>query len=905
MIEVYGNALAHKPDEQYSIDRNMTVTDWLFDNGIDRKTNLDCLPISINLNGDFLIPAQWPLAVIGPMDKVEICRMPKGTDPFSITAALVFGAKAVLSALMPKLPSLNTQTRKSGKDLDEASSKGNKVKINDVRPELAGFNPARYPDYLVLPRRYFAGPREQWIEMLLCVGVGDYQIQPSTIKVGETPLLSLGADASYVIYPPGAYLGGEAAHLFWYPAPEVGQGSTGTAGLELTASTPLTVSATASVFQYNSTTVSIPTGAGSFPANWTAGLLLAIGDPYVYSIADGTGTDGRDIISGGNVANLGFAAGDLIEIQGDNPGMYEVFSVTSTQLQLNYAGGAPATGMTIGNATMAIGFRGLRYRIVSYNAQALIVERLKTNGTTDSAWPGWVSNSSNAGRVQLDSSNLEGGYRGPFLATPPNEKCTAVEWDIFYPSGIVTIGKKGEYFATNTGHQFEWRDADLAGTWTVGQYSASGADLDAKGFTYRIDLPYPMRLEVRLKKLVVRSTDDVHDTAMWYGLKSLIPSSSPTSYAGATVMSVRIRGGDRISSQTENLVNLESTRILPVLRGGKWGAPQPTREISAWVGYVCRSIGYSDTQDLNIAELERLERTYWTPRGDFYDRIITDSFTVKEALIEALRVGFSELTIERGVITPVRDQPRGEVFDHVYNPQNMLDPLLYEFLAPDQPDDFDGVDATYFSRITLQNETVQCRLPGDKGERVEKITVNGVLDEYRAWRIGMRQRRSHIYRQKQYSFKTELDALNSGYLDYVALGVTTPGYGQSAFITEWMQVGAVTMLTASESFDWSKHGRYKLVVRRKDGSACGPYIATRLADNRFTIPEPDFIGAMRGEPNIDGPGEPPFLQFGHESVWAFPALIQSVSPSGTRTCSVKAVNYDERMYLDDDNFPPA
>ncbi|MNJ67071.1 hypothetical protein D3C77_632120 [compost metagenome] len=50
---------------------------------------------------------------------------------------------------------------------------------------------------------------------------------------------------------------------------------------------------------------------------------------------------------------------------------------------------------------------------------------------------------------------------------------------------------------------------------------------------------------------------------------------------------------------------------------------------------------------------------------------------------------------------------------------------------------------------------------------------------------------------------------------------------------------------------------------------------------------------------------PPIIQFGHESRWVYPTLITEVNPKGTRSCGMKAVNYDVRMYADDDNFPPA
>ena len=903
MIEVYASRLDDAGKETYKIRKPQTVATWLYRHGIERSTPLNRLAISVFVNGSVLFPRQWLTAQITPADTVEIYREPKGTDPFSITFALIFGAKAVLAALMPRIPGFNNSGGgERGDPLDQGSSKGNKVKINDVQPELFGFNPQRYPDYLCPPRTYYAGPRVPRTEMMLSIGRGSYNVDLAQVKTGETPLLTMGTAATFAIYGPGADLTADSAHFFWYTAPEVGNSNTGAAGLELTVESSLSSSVNASVFTFNSDIVGIPVGAGSFPADWTPGTLINVAAPYNYTIADGTGSGGRDVITG-PIAQHNFVPGDTIQINGDNSGFYVVHAVTATTMEVDYDGGAPGTGLKIGPVTMSMSYRGLRFRILAYTAQALQVKRIKSGGTDDNAWPGWVSLSSNQGQVLLDSSNLSGGYRGPFPACPPGELVTAIEVDIFYPSGLVFLDAQGNYRPLVGYQSFEYRDMALGGAWNVIQLSATSDTLDAQGYTYRFNTAYPMRPEVRMRKIFVNQGSgdpekEQQDTMMWQRLKGLMLSSSPTSYAGLTTMTCNIQGGDRISSQSESLISVACTRILPVLRNGAWEEAQATREISAAVGHIIRSVGYNDVLDIDLEELSRLESTRWTPRGDTYDATVNDVGTVKSYLIEALQAGFSELTIDRGLLVPVRDEVRGPAFGHVYNPQVMLEPLNYEFTMPDQPDDFNGVDVEYYDHTTKQNESVPCRLPGDAGTRVEKLKLRGVGSRVRAWRWGMRERRKHIYRQRAFDFRTELDALNSSYFDYVALGVSTPGYGQSAEVVAY-DAGPPVRLTSSQPLDWSIPGTYKVGVRRRDGTASGPYDATRVDDYTFAIPTLDFV------PDLSGNIEYPVIQFGHESTWCFPALITDVTPQGTKTCRVSAVNYDVRVYADDDAFPPS
>jgi hypothetical protein len=904
MIEFHSSIVDGGETKTYQIDEPTTVAEWCYSNGIDRiPGHLESRPLAIFVDGVQLHPFAWHGCKIDNNSNVEIVRVPLGSDPFSITFALIFGAKAALKALMPKLPSQSGANNRSGKGLDEANTKGNKVRLNSIRVQCFGQNTARYPDLATAGRRYFVAgsPREQRVELCLFVGEGEYQIPASRVLVAETPFNVLGDDATYAVYGPGESLASDPARLNWYPAPEVGPSSSGSPGLELTVSTTLTQSATASVFNFSAKTVGIPSGSGSFPTDWGPNLLIRIASPYPYTVDDGTGTGGRDVING-DIAQLDIPTGAIIEISGSNSGTYVIFSQTATTLQLNYLGGAPATGLTLGSLTMVIGYPGLRYRIVTNTPQLLTVDRLLEDGSVDAAWSGWADRSTSQGQVILDSSNYTGGYRGPFPACPSGELCTHVEWSVLFTT-LLGIGREGQEYEVSSSHQFEYRDMALGGAWTTIVKTVSNNSLDAVGYTFRQALPYPMRPECRIKRLPVTGysrPEEVKDDSQWYSLYGLISDKSPANYAGMTVMTCNIRGGDRLSTSAENLVSLECIRILPVLRGGVWRAPEPTREISAAVGQICRDAGYSDTEDLDIVELERLETERWTPRGEYYDKIIMEQDTVKGYLLQALIPGFSELTIDRGVLVPVCDMPRGESFDHIYNPRVMLKPLTRTFVGGGLPDQFDGVDVEYFDAITKQNEVVKCRLAGDLGVKVKKEKVEGITDRTRAWRYGMRVRRGYLYRQETYEFETELAGLNSSYWSYAGLGDSTPNRGQNAEVVSYsVGVGGVVTLGVSVKLDWSKPGTYKVLVRRKDGTASGPYTATRVTDKSFTIPTLDFV------PEFQTAAMAPIVQFGHSDKWVYPAIITEVRPKGARTCAMKAVKYDVRMYADDDNFPPA
>lgn len=1017
MIEFYPNKLSDTaPLGTWKTDRRMSIEEWLKSLAPSYERR-ESPPISVVLNDELIEQHLWHKVKFKPADLLQIYREPKGTDPFSITFALFKGAKAVLKSIMPKMPGMPSSAgTQQGDPLTEASAKGNKVKLGEPVRQIAGHQRV-YPSYLTQPRRAHVAPRDQRVEMLLYIGEGEYDVPLAKVKVGETPLISLGSDATFTIYPPGADLSADPAHINWFNVPEVGASSSGSAGLELTMATDLTRSATASAYQFVGDTISVPAGSGQFPADWSNGIIIRVLAPYTYTVIDGGA--GRDIIRG-PLEMLNPTAGMLIEVAGANAGLYVVHSytpyspavpadpgtastltgsaapsrydfdvtplsfslvrgassypitlntattdltglvsalntllsgtpfqaqqssgmlrfveltpfagqaITATgastilgsspvgvtgaattsaipeqpaEMTLDYDGGYPVVGLALGQGLATIGPRGLRYRITAFSTSLLEVERLTSSGSTDASWPGFNAMQTVNGLITLDASNLQGGYRGPFACCPENEKVTELEWSVTYANGLCGIGREGQIYEIPTYYVFEYRDMDVAGAWTQLQYMNVGGSLDAQGFTERITLPYAMRAEARVRKQYVdrpgRINDEARDDATWTDLRGRM-QNSPTSYPGLTVITCNIRGGDRLSAQSESQVSVEATRILPLMEGGTG----PTRDIVPWCIYQLKQRGYTD-DDLDLPEWQAFHNIC-VARGDTYDETLDSTITVKDMINNALACGFGELVTFRGLLRPVRDGARA-AFDvtygpktQTYSPQNMTKMLKISGSMP-SINDFDGVDVEFFSRTTWAWETVECRWPGDLGTKVEKIKMPGVSDRTRAWRVGMRRRGHQRFRTDIYTWETEMDGSNSGYLSFAAVADDAPKRCQSAILLDFEVTGSGTLLTSSEPLDFSAGGEHRIGVRKLDGTLSGPWTATQVEPYKVRVDALDFT------PEVDGPLEPPHILFGPASRWAYPVLITSSDPANGNT-AMKGMPYDARVYTYDDQFPPA
>lgn len=924
MIEIYPSILPGAPIETHAAE-GVTLEQWLIENVPSYRPGPQ-QPISATVNGSVIPPAQWAETWIHSTDRVEL-RVQPG-DPGTILIAAIAAAVAVAATLLmsPSIPNTNSKSTR-GSSIYEANAEGNKPKLGDVIPEIAGRHKT-FPDYLTAPRRYFIDTKTQALDLLLCIGKGEYLLPDAEIKIGSTPLQSLGTDVDYRVFPPGVDVTGYQAHRNWYNAPEVGA-SVGSSGLRLKDGRDLTLSLNAAAISFSGNEITIPSGAGTPPTDWEVGMLLEVDLLQEITVIDGgQDTNGvylRDILEGEFPA---FSQGDAITISGGSAigGDYLVHTFTPgvaddpDELTLNSTDSVPTAFLRDGLFMAAIDYTGVRYRIDAFVTEDYQVEvestneqgetvtntetrtrnigwsvtRLKPDGTEDTSWSGFADQTTSDAAIRLDTTSLKGGWTGPYLACPEGETTRLIEWDVFGPSGLGYIDDDGDIETRTRKVELQYRPYG-ATEWTSDVRTLTGATRDQLGWTFRTELPTDMTPQVRMRRIGAESNStQALDRLEWYGLRCELPHK--TSYPGVTVLAVTLVGSDTIASQTENQVNCVATRILPVRRDGARQPAEATRDIAPWVAYIADSVG----AEVDFDELDRLD-AIWRGRGEHFDFVTDDDSTVKESLNRVLAAGMAEFTLDAGQVRPVREDPR-TVFEHTYTPQNTTKPLQRTAQAP-RPDDPDGVVVTFFNSDTWSEDTVTCTLPGDAGVKLEKLSLDGVTNRTQAWRIGMRERRKLKYQRWTYSTETELDALNSHYKSFVALQGDVPGYGQSGWIKAITDGGdGVCLIELSEPLEWldsaDENNPDVFGWRRPDGTLAGPFTASH-GDTEYQV------RVSLGD-DLPDPGqrmEPPQFLFGPADRWVFPALITDISPNGFESVSIEAVNYDARVYLDDDNAP--
>jgi hypothetical protein len=551
-------------------------------------------------------------------------------------------------------------------------------------------------------------------------------------------------------------------------------------------------------------------------------------------------------------------------------------------ITLKFDNGTPFTGAPPGQQRIAIGYRGFRYNVVSISGLTATLQRLTDAGAVDATWGGFTE------RTLLDFMLTGSGgpinWVGSFMGCPENELATEAEYDVFFSGGLCWYNKSGKVRTLTKSIEVQWRDAALAGAWNSITHAYTDTTPDQIGFTHHVAFPYPLRPEFRMRRVEVVEGGQVRDAIQWYGFRTRLPA--PASYEGITVIAFDMRGGDRLSAQSEREISCVPTRIYD---------NAPARSIKGAALHVCQGLGIDETQ-LDMDAINAIDRDYWTPRGELYDMSHEKAMPVREMLQGIFTAGMSHLSSGGSLLSVKREgiqPPRGAI-----TPHEMTSELVASFTAP-SPDDFDGVDVEYIDQYTNRKETVPCRLGGSLELKVDKIQLDGVSDRTRAWRIGMRQLRKYQFSRWGYTVDTEMDALVFDDIDHIILADDIPNTTSSALITDVEQLGNQYLLTISEEMDWSVAAP-RAVIRRHDGTVTSLFVPVMAGLHQVLVP----LTAIDFDIVTDLSIEPARFLFGPSEQVGYPAMITEITPNQDGSCAVTATEYSPVFYADDDNQPP-
>ncbi|HHJ4523850.1 TPA: host specificity factor TipJ family phage tail protein [Citrobacter freundii] len=1019
-IRIYPSRLPGEPLETHHHE-TLTLSAW-FSQNVEGWTPDQQHPVAVEIDDVPVPPEEWALCAIRPDSDVRMYPVPYGTGAeiaLWVAVSVAVASAAYSIYMMSTMQTGGASQPSNGDQLELNPAKANMAKLGDPIREIFGKYRV-WPDYVVQPVSRFdsADPKKYVTSMFLCVGVGDMALPNSVMRIGSTPVSAFGSDVSATVYPPGANVAADSRSENWFNSGEVGNTTSGTAGLDLGSTGPQTVSIISDAILVSGNTISLIAATASdgeteIPAAWVVGTIVTVVAPDSYRVAN---TGGYSVIYG-NVAELLPVVGMPVSVTFNESG-YDLFvasyapgvpavpgvggstaSVTASaapttydftatpvtftigwkgttyaislitsyvtmsglvntisnqltgsgliardnggRLQIaeesspfaggsishsalpisvfgsapvdvagtessggtvaveahitlayNSAIGKPFTGIPDGVQRIGIGYADGQFRITDIDDQTMTVERIRESGDAvivDSSWPGFTA------RTLLDSRvtgvNDDYSWLGPFMACPDGETTTVIENNFIFPNGHIQYKKNGDGQSHSVQVLVQYRNAATGGTWRQVAYSFSGKTVDGHGFTRRISGLAAAQYEVRVRRTTKIGGSRTVNNVYWQAMRSRL-SKRPARYAGVTTIALSVRTGNRLAAQSDRRVNVTPTRL--------YGNGRISRSISGALYHVLESLGFTDPQ-IDHAAIDALESGTWSPRGETFDWTTGDSSSALEVLQKITAAGMGYFLLTDGLVSAGREGIKS--WTGMITPQEMTEELQTSFKAPSQ-DDYGGVDVTYVNGTTWAEETVQCRLPGNPTPaKVESYSLDGVTDQDRAYRIGMRRLLGYRLQRLQHSTSTEMDALCYQFMDRIVLSDDIPGSQTlSCLITEMSYAGSTITLTLSESPDWS-FDNPRVIIRHQDGSASPMLTPTRVDNFTLTIPNTGSLEPENwdmGSPYI----EPPRLLFCSSTRVPYDALIGEITPGSDGTSQVTAVQYHPGKYqYDDASYP--
>ncbi|HFT4548037.1 TPA: host specificity factor TipJ family phage tail protein [Klebsiella pneumoniae] len=383
-IRLYPSRLPGEPLETHE-HRDTTIHDWMLQH-VDNYRNDMVQRVTFEVNGKPVPPAEWPLCFISAESDVKVYPIPGEGVTATTIAAWAAAAIAAASAVYVLITMSNMDkggySSSSGLGLDLNPAKANQAKLGDPIREVFG-RCRIYPDYVVQPVTRFNpdDPTLMTVEMMVCLGKGNFAFTNGDIRVGSTPISALGDSFNYNVYSPGADVSGDRRSENWFNSTEVGGTSSGT-GLDMAQTSPdaddiiadsMTVSGSSVTFTGLDTDDDDDNDENdnALPPSWVAGAVVELKAPANYQI---TTAAGYSVIASPLLTEIAPVVGMPVTL-GFNSVDYDLFiaSYTPGQAAVPGTGGsaakvqasaAPTTyDFSTSSSTFTITWQGVTYPV--------------------------------------------------------------------------------------------------------------------------------------------------------------------------------------------------------------------------------------------------------------------------------------------------------------------------------------------------------------------------------------------------------------------------------------------------------------------------------------------------------------------------------------------------------------
>jgi len=491
---------------------------------------------------------------------------------------------------------------------------------------------------------------------------------------------------------------------------------------------------------------------------------------------------------------------------------------------------------------------------------------------------------------------------GPFIANPATTQTNAIAVDVVAPRGLYYANDEGGLNSVSASFKVEARTVDdygtATGSWvTLGTETITAATGTPQRNSYRYTVA-KARYEVKITRTDIKQTDSRYGHEIdWVSLRAYIPDSQE--YGDITMLAVRMRASNNISSQSARRINCIAQRKLPIWNGSSWSANTATRSICWALADALRSNYGGKLPDarIDLSQLLILD-SILSARGDTFDGVFDQKQVLWESITLIARAGRMKPYVQGGIYHFTRD---GAVTLPValFNQRNIVKgSMKVEYMLPSD-ETADSVIVTYFDEVRQKPLEVHATLPGYSADNPFPVELFGVTNAAQAWREGRYIAAANRYRRQSINFVTEMEGFIPTFGDLIAIAHDRMQRNVSGDVLAYDT--ATKIITLSEPVTFGV-GTYYFGFKLRDGSFSGPWEATAGVDAYHAVLSTalDFI------PDTGYGRERTSFTFGKGEEYRKLARVVSVRPRSIHQVEITCINEDSAVHTaDTGTVPPA
>ena len=274
--------------------------------------------------------------------------------------------------------------------------------------------------------------------------------------------------------------------------------------------------------------------------------------------------------------------------------------------------------------------------------------------------------------------------------------------------------------------------------------------------------PTGIAAEWRNRSYVVRMTakhtfldnDRYSQTVVWTGLKGILSDPTPNDvYGDVTLLAVRMRGTNGISSTAQNQLKVRCSRLYDLQDGTNGVSGNPVDVIND----IYRESNYGfgrPADEVNSTFLTEV-RQLWEDESVEFNGVFLQDITGWEALETALLPAVAKPAIDAGQLTIVADKKK-PVTMFSFNDMSIVRGSYSATFTIDNTDDTDGVEVEYRDPDTFDPAFVRRPFVATNPQRLVYL---GVTDETYAASLAQLYWNRRLYQRHNCSFQTEMQGM--------------------------------------------------------------------------------------------------------------------------------------------------